>query len=198
MSTKDAELASILFGKTRRAILALLYAQPEQSFYLRQMLGIVKTGNGALQREIKQLTASGLIVSNRQGNRRHYQANQASENYAHIQTLLKNEPAISQPQAKNANILIPEDKIKEFCVKHHILKLSFFGSVTRDDFRPESDIDVLVEFAPGQVPGFGIIALEDELSNILKRKVDLRTPNDLSKYFRSQVIREAKVQYEVA
>ncbi len=91
---------------------------------------------------------------------------------------------------------MPQGRLAEFCRKHHIRKLSLFGSVLRDDFRPDSDIDVLVEFEPGKTPGFGIIGMEDELSQMLGRKVDLRTPQDLSRYFRDQVVREAKALYE--
>ena len=91
---------------------------------------------------------------------------------------------------------LPKDQITEFCRRHHIRKLSFFGSVLRDDFRPESDIDVLVEFEPGHTPGLAFFAMQDELSAILGRKVDLNTPGFLSKYFRDQVLEEAEVQYD--
>lgn len=89
-------------------------------------------------------------------------------------------------------------KIAEFCRKHHIRRLAFFGSVLRDDFRPDSDVDVLVEFEPEYVPGLAFFAMEDELSEILGRKVDLNTPNFLSPYFRAQVEAEAEAQYEQA
>ncbi len=89
-------------------------------------------------------------------------------------------------------------KIAEFCRKHHIRRLAFFGSVLRDDFRPDSDVDVLVEFEPGHVPGLAFFAMEVELSEILGRKVDLNTPNFLSPYFRAQVEAEAEAQYEQA
>ena len=80
--------------------------------------------------------------------------------------------------------------------KHHIRKLSLFGSVLREDFGPESDLDVLVEFEPGQIVGLLWLArMEIELSGILKRKVDLRTPAELSRYFRQQVLDSAEVQY---
>jgi predicted nucleotidyltransferase len=87
--------------------------------------------------------------------------------------------------------------MRSFCERHHIRKLSLFGSVLRSDFRPESDIDVLVEFEPGQVPGhFGMAQMEEELSRVLGgRPVDLRTPQELSRYFREQVLETAKVQY---
>lgn len=75
--------------------------------------------------------------------------------------------------------------------------MAFFGSVLRADFGPESDIDVLVEFEPAHVPGlFGIARMERELSTLFGgRKVDLRTPEDLSRYFREDVLKEAEVQY---
>ena len=95
---------------------------------------------------------------------------------------------------------IPVDraKIAEFCRKHHIRRLAFFGSVLRDDFRPDSDVDVLVEFAPGHVPGLAFFAMEAELSKILGRKVDLNTPQFVSPRFRDQVMAEAQLQYEQA
>jgi hypothetical protein len=97
---------------------------------------------------------------------------------------------------KRANIEIPRDKIKSFCKKHHIHKLSFFGSVLRDDFTPDSDVDVLAEFEPNQVVGFfRLSSMEMELSEILGYKVDLRTPAELSRYFRKEVIESAEVQY---
>jgi len=74
--------------------------------------------------------------------------------------------------------------------------MSLFGSVLREDFGPDSDLDVLVEFEPGQPVGFIRLAgMEIELSDILGRKVDLRTPGDLSRYFRQEVLDSAEVQY---
>jgi predicted nucleotidyltransferase len=92
---------------------------------------------------------------------------------------------------------IPVDRIKiaEFCRKHHIRRLSLFGSVLREDFHRDSDVDVLVEFEPGHVPGLAFFAMEMELSDILGHKVDLNTPGFISPYFRDQVLEEAQVQY---
>ena len=88
------------------------------------------------------------------------------------------------------------EKIAAFCRHHHIRRLAMFGSVLRDDFRPDSDVDVLVEFAPGYAVGLIRLAgMELELSDILGRKVDLRTPADLSRYFRQEVLDSAEVQY---
>ena len=92
---------------------------------------------------------------------------------------------------------ITKEQIADFCKNNQIRKFSFYGSILRDDFGPESDIDVLVEFEPGQPIGLMEVAgMEIELSEILGRKVDLRTPQDLSRYFRDEVVAEAEVQYE--
>ncbi len=87
--------------------------------------------------------------------------------------------------------------VAEFCQKNHIRKLSLFGSVLRDDFGPDSDIDVLVEFEPGKGPGFfGLARMERELSELLGgRKADIRTPQELSRYFRDEVVASAELQY---
>lgn len=91
---------------------------------------------------------------------------------------------------------VPKEKIAEFCRRHHIRKLALFGSVLRGDFLPDSDVDVLVEFEPGYKVGLIRMAgIERELSQVIGRKVDLRTPEDLSRYFREEVIRSAEVQY---
>jgi predicted nucleotidyltransferase len=88
------------------------------------------------------------------------------------------------------------EKISAFCKEHHIRKLSVFGSVLTEDFGPDSDVDILVEFERDSVPGFfGLIDMEEELSQMFHRKVDLRTPGDLSRYFRDEVLRNAEVQY---
>lgn len=94
-----------------------------------------------------------------------------------------------------ARISVERTRIAAFCRKHHIRRLSLFGSVLRNDFRSDSDVDVLVEFEPGHVPGLAFFAMEMELSEILGHKVDLNTPGFVSPYFRDQVLAEAEVQY---
>ena len=97
------------------------------------------------------------------------------------------------------NSTIPSAKIAEFCRKNHIRKLSLFGSALREDFRFDSDVDVLVEFEPGTRVGMIRLAgLEIELGEILGRKVDLNTPGFLSKYYRDKVLAEAAVHYDAA
>jgi len=97
----------------------------------------------------------------------------------------------------NGKLRVDKERIADFCRRHHITRLAIFGSALRDDFRADSDIDVLVDFEPGHVPGFfGLFDMAEELSSLLGgRKVDLRTPEDLSRYFRSDVLAHAEVQY---
>ena len=110
------------------------------------------------------------------------------------------EPARSPQQAVElevGNLEVPGEAVTGLCRRHHIRKLAFFGSVLRDDFGPNSDIDVLIEFDPRYEPGFfRLFDIEQELSAVLGgRKVDLRTPQDLSRYFRDEVIAGAQVCY---
>lgn len=94
---------------------------------------------------------------------------------------------------------IPQKKVEAFCRRHHIRRLALFGSVVRDDFRPDSDVDVLVEFEPEHVPGFiGFAGMEIELSRLMGRQVDLLTPAFFRAAIRKQIMDEALVQYERA
>ncbi|MBI5876548.1 MAG: nucleotidyltransferase domain-containing protein [Chloroflexi bacterium] len=97
----------------------------------------------------------------------------------------------------NARIHVDERSLAAYCRAHHIRRLSLFGSVLRADFRADSDVDVLVEFEPEHVPGlFGIARMERELAELFGgRKVDLRTAEDLSRYFRASVLAEAEGLY---
>jgi len=100
------------------------------------------------------------------------------------------------PPEHRFHIPLDQEQIRAFCQKHFIRRLALFGSILTDQFRPDSDVDVLVDFIPGREPGlFGMAGMEIELTQMLGREVDLRTPMDLSPYFRDDVLREADVQY---
>jgi len=96
---------------------------------------------------------------------------------------------------RRAKIEIPAKRVSEFCRRHHIRSLALFGSVLRDDFGPGSDVDVIVEFESGHAPGLDFFAMQDELSEIFGRTVDLNTPGFLSRLFRDRVLADAEVQY---
>jgi len=95
-----------------------------------------------------------------------------------------------------AAIDLPLAEIQSFCRSHHLRRLSLFGSVLRDDFTADSDIDVLVEFDPAHIPGLAFMDMHYQLAHILGRKVDIHTPDSLSKYFREDVLAEAEVVFD--
>ena len=91
---------------------------------------------------------------------------------------------------------VNKEEIASFCRKHRVRRLAFFGSVLREDFRPDSDVDGLVEFEGGHPVGLIRMAeIELELSALLGRKVDLRTPAELSRYYRQEVLQGAVILY---
>ncbi len=94
-----------------------------------------------------------------------------------------------------AHVAVPMEQIVALCEKYHIARLSLFGSVIRDDFRPESDVDVLLEFEPGKTPGLSYFTIQDDLSQVFGRRVELNTAESLSVYFRAKIEAEAVLLY---
>ncbi|MHB9106587.1 MAG: nucleotidyltransferase family protein [Armatimonadota bacterium] len=93
-------------------------------------------------------------------------------------------------------IPINREEIVAFCRRHHIRKLALFGSILRDDFRPDSDVDVLVEFEPEHIPGLiSLMQMQQEFSDLIGREADFRAPGDLHRAFRDTVVAEAEVLY---
>jgi hypothetical protein len=95
-------------------------------------------------------------------------------------------------------LTVDPERISEFCRRHHIRRLALFGSVLRADFGPTSDVDVLVEFEPDHVPGLAFFTMQQELSTLIGRPVDMNTPGFLSRYFRESVLKEAEPLYVAA
>jgi predicted nucleotidyltransferase len=102
---------------------------------------------------------------------------------------------LSRLMRPEAQLVIDDQALAAVCERNHIRRLAFFGSVLRSDFRPDSDVDILVEFEPGHVPGFAFAGLQEELSQIIGRTVDLHTSGSLSRHFREKVEHEAQVHY---
>ncbi len=92
-------------------------------------------------------------------------------------------------------IAFPSGDIADLCRRHHVSRLLVYGSILREDFEADSDVDMLVEFEPGCTPGLAFIDIQDDLSNLLGRTVDLSTPAGLSKYIRDRVMAEARTIY---
>jgi len=216
MSTagNSSSLSAALFGKTRRAVLSLLYGHADEAFYLRQVARMAGAGLGAVQRELRQLVDAGLVLRTAQGRHVYYQANGESPIFAELKKVVTETAGNNRPlhtatvptkrtvmsEERNEggkNVAVPAGEIAGFCRRNHIRRLHLFGSALRGDFGPDSDVDVLVEFKPGHVPGFfRLFDMEAELSTLFGgRKVDIRTPQDLSRYFRDEVLATAELYY---
>lgn len=110
--------------------------------------------------------------------------------------MLVGKQLVGKQMERTLPIVIPKTELAEFCKRHHICKLSLFGSVLRDDFNDQSDVDFLVEFEPEtRVTFLDLAGMEIELTDMIQRKADLRTSNELSRYFRQEVLDSAVVQY---
>ena len=196
-------LEILLGSKLRAKVLRWLFSHPDERYFVRQLTLLVKEDSTNVSRELARLEKTGILISTTEGKQKYYQANRESPIFDELHGLMvKSGMAdVKKPLDMVAQrFSVPPEKLAEFCRKHHIKKLALFGSVLRDDFRPDSDVDVLVEFEPGHVPGlFGLADTEAQLSALAGgRKVDVRTAAELSRYFRDRVVREAKVQYAAA
>ncbi len=198
---------TILFGKTGEAVLKLLFSNPESQYYLRQIARLTSCSLGAVQKEVKKLSQAGIITRSAQKRQVFYQANPDMPAFKELRELILHTAACQEKATgtkfKNAarasrNIRVPGEALAQFCSSHNINRLSFFGSVIRDDFGPDSDVDLLVDFEPGKEPGlFKLLEIQAELSRLLdNRKVDLRTPQELNRLFRDEVIKEAENIYD--
>lgn len=94
-----------------------------------------------------------------------------------------------------ARIHVDQHALEMFCRRHHIRRLAFFGSVLRDDFTPDSDVDVLYEFQPGHEPGWEIAQIEEELTQLPGRRADLVPYKYLNPHIRDRILSQAEVQY---
>ncbi len=98
----------------------------------------------------------------------------------------------------SSKVSVDQGRLAEFCRQNGVRRLAVFGSALREDFGPDSDVDVLIEFQPGRTPGLRFFWMQEELSRLFDRTVDLHTPASLSRHFRSQVLSEAEDQYVAA
>lgn len=214
MNTLD-DLMALLFGQYRRQLLTLLLLTPDRTFYVRELERLSGIPAGSLHRELMALTDAGLLRRESFGNQIRYQANRECPLFEDLAKVFRKatatEPAAAKPletrepapapyvapQARKRGLrskvlqrlLVPKRSLLAICRKYKISKLSFFGSVTRDDFRPDSDVDVLVEWKRGEAPGlFGLVHLRDELTALFGRTVDVVTTGALRNPIRRKSI----------
>lgn len=217
------QAAELLFGQYRRQILALLLLRPEESFYVRELERLSGMRAGPLHRELTALAEAGLVRRLSQGNQVRYQADQSAPIFGELAGIFRK---ASGADGGSAQVREPEEhyrvpatarrsrdetssSLKQLdvskrdlaavCRKWGISRMSLFGSVTREDFRPDSDVDVLVEFPRGGAPSlFGIVQLRDELGTLFGgRAVDVVTPAVFRNPVRKKAIeQDLQVVYE--
>ncbi len=216
----------VLFGAYRRQILKLLLLRPQEYFHVREIERLTGVPAGSLHRELKPLVQSGVLLRQPLGNLVRYRANQSCPIFQALAAIFSgvdaavpypHEPAdhlqaaelapasyasvrATSPRAARAmrRLNVSRRDIGDFCRRHHLKKLSLFGSVTRDDFRPGSDVDVMLEFAPASKPDLLTISdLQDELSMLFGgRPVDVITNAPIPNPFvREAIMRDLETIY---
>lgn len=196
----EADWAGVLFTRTQRRVLELLFGNPGRSYFANEIMRAAGKGVGAVHRELSRLVSAGLVTSTRIGNQRHYQASRQSPIFDEMTGMMAKLsaaalPAVGVAETRAAytvagNIRVSRKSLAALCRRYHIKRLSLFGSATRPDFGPDSDIDVLVEFEPGRAPGLGgMVELREHISRTFGgRRVDVATPAILDNPYRDMSI----------
>lgn len=219
MRTKSStDLGTLFFGAYRRQVLALLLLHPDESFHLRELARITNTQPGTLRRELTQLVEAGVLSREKLGNLVRYKANRESPIFDELSGIFRKITTPPDHSTSTAGMLraaesaaqtysstarnksrgsralqrlhVSRRTLAALGCKHHLKRLSLFGSVMREDFGPDSDVDVLVEFRPDKpLSLFEVVDLRDELSKLFKgRKVDVVTPAALGNPYRRKAI----------
>lgn len=205
----DISIANFLLGNTRSSVLRTLLLKPGVALHVRELARVTGASPGSLHRDLRMLTGLGLLLREEVGRQVHYRANPACPAFEALTGLLRDadvvlparqthatgnrvlhSPAASYRVPSREKLHIPRGKLAALCRKHHIRKLSLFGSAARNEMGPASDVDLLVEFQTGSNKSlFDIPALQEELSALFSgRKVDIATPEILDNPFRRKTI----------
>ena len=191
---------TLLFGTYRRQVLDLLLARPDQSLHVREIARRTGVPVGSLHRELRALADAGVLERAPAGRQVRYRANRSCPIFESLASMFRSfETRVSEPAADYRSresvsprlartlerLNLPERVLSSFARRHGLKRMAFFGSVTREDFRPESDVDVLVEFAGPRRDPFAKLNIADELSALFGgRNVDVVTPGVLANPFR--------------
>ena len=201
-------LANLLFGAYRHRALSLLYLRPGDSFHVRMISRLTGVPAGSLHRELRQLADAGLLIAERSGNQVLYSANEASPVFHELASMLDKTagtpPTLHEHAAEYT--VEPAGRLPEIdakavaaiCRRYKVKKMALFGSAARGELRPDSDIDLLVEFKPKQGPSlWGLTDMQDALSPLFEgRQVHIAGPGILNNPYRRKTIeRDLKVLY---
>ena len=204
MRTEEADVADLLFGAYRRAVLGLLLLRPGESFQVRRAARLTGVPPGSLHRELKALAAAGLLSRTEVGNQVFYAANTRSPVFKELASILEKSagapPELHSPIAdydagraprmRSGTLSIPKRAIGDLCRRYGVAKMSLFGSAARGELRPDSDVDVLVEFkSASRASSYDLVDMQAELSALFEnRKVDIASPRILENPFRRRTI----------
>jgi predicted nucleotidyltransferase len=202
-------LANLLFGAYRHRVLSLLYLRPGDRLHVRMIARLTGVPAGSLHRELRQLADAGLLVAGRSGNQVLYSANAASPVFHELSSMLDKTagttPTLQEHAAEytvEPSGRLPEIDLKALgaiCRKYGVKKISLFGSAARNELRPDSDVDLLVEFKPGsRATLFDIVHMQDELSpHFGKREVHIAERGILENpYRRKTILADLRTLYE--
>jgi len=198
--TPPEALASLLFGAYRHRVLSLLFLRPGDRFHVRMIARLTGVPAGSLHRELRQLAEAGLVVAEKSGNQLLYSANERSPVFHELSSMLDKTagtpPTLHEHAAEytvEPSGRLPEiDKraLARICRKYGVMKLSLFGSAARNELRPDSDVDLMVEFKPTSTSTlFDLVRMQEELSPIFgNRKVETTSPEILRNPYRRRTI----------
>jgi predicted nucleotidyltransferase len=203
------DLANLLFGAYRHRVLSLLFLQPGDRFHVRMISRLTGVPAGSLHRELRQLADAELLVAARSGNQVLYSANAASPVFHELAAMLDKTagraPTLHDRAAEYTvdpppGSLVPPDskELATICRRYKVKKMSLFGSAARGELRPDSDVDLLVEFKPKQGPSlWGQVRMQDALSPLFGgRQVNIAGPGVLENpYRRATIERDLKLLY---
>lgn len=205
-------MSEVLFTKTQRRVLGLLFGNSQRSYYANEIVRHAQAGIGAVQRELGRLVAAGLLTVSRVGNQKHYQANRQAPIFDELEAIVLKTvtPDAGAPKfvaremraryaagREESLLSVPRRKLEATCRRYRVKRLGVFGSAARGDATGSSDIDLLVEFEKeASVSLFDMVHLQEELSHLFGRKVDLATPAILENpYRRRSVLKDLRELY---
>jgi predicted nucleotidyltransferase len=196
-----ASIGDALFSKTQQKVLGLLFGRPDKTFYLNEIVRLAGVGKGSVNRELEKMRAAGLLTVTRIGNQNHYQANAECPIYDELLGIVRKsfglvgDTSIMQTSNGNTlviggNIEISRSELRDVAQRFHIRRLYLFGSAARGELRPDSDIDLLVEFDSQGSPSMGgMVDIQDAFVKLFHgRKVDVATPSILNNPYRKRSI----------
>lgn len=215
MGMKETSPSNALFTKTQRRVLGLLFGNPDRSYYANEIVRFAQAGIGTVQRELERLVAAGLVSVTKHGNQKHYQADRKSAVFAELAGLVRKTVGEetralvareagatyrSRSRRSSRNRLeISYPRLRDLCRRYRVKKLSLFGSAARGELKPDSDVDLMVEFESGRAPSLWESSdMADEFSALFgQRRVDLVPPGVMRNPYRRKTIeRDLKVLYE--